>query len=241
MKIHIAICDDEIEICNFFKKELTQILLTKNIPFNINMFLDGEDLCHEMLNTDYDLIFLDIELPKKNGIEIGTYIRDHLNNECVQIAYISSNRTYAMELFESHPINFLVKPISREHLLRLLEKFLRITKIDDKTFNFKAGHQYKKIPLSDILYFTSSGRKVMLVTSSAQYEYYDSLDNVYSIIKNERFIYIHKSYIVNYRFIKNYSYDNVIMSNNQTLPISQSQRKCVRTKYLEITSEVGKL
>lgn len=237
MKINIAVCDDEKEICDYFKKELTEIFLSKNIDFNINIFLNGEDLCDEMLNTNYDLIFLDIELPMKNGIETGKFIRENLYNEYVQIAYISSKKTYAMELFESHPLNFLIKPISHDKLLQLIEKFLLISNIDNKTFKFKAGHQYKKIALSEILYFTSSGRKVIIITLSDTFEYYDTLDNVYSIIKDDRFLYIHKSFIVNYRFIKNYSYDNITMSNNQILSISQSRRKSVRKKYLEITSE----
>ena len=53
-----------------------------------------------MKSNPYDLIFLDIELPRMNGVAVGKYIRESLNNETVQIAYISSKQQYAMDIGE---------------------------------------------------------------------------------------------------------------------------------------------
>ena len=58
------------------------------------------------------------------------------------------------------PINFLVKPLSEKKIENVIDKFLQLNKIDTETFNFKAGHNYYKIPFSDILYFCSNGRKI---------------------------------------------------------------------------------
>ena len=64
------------------------------------MFYDGESLCEYLKSSSsVDLLFLDIELPKCNGVEVGKYIREKLENEETEIIYISSKTNYAMKLF----------------------------------------------------------------------------------------------------------------------------------------------
>ena len=100
MQINIAVCDDEIKICSHVENILINILAHKFFEYNIDVFYSGEALCEEMERTKYDLVFLDIELPKMNGVEIGKYIRDTKNDNITQIVYISSKQEYAMELFK---------------------------------------------------------------------------------------------------------------------------------------------
>lgn len=235
--INIAICDDEREICDYLESALTRILKEKSIHFNIDCYANGEELCEEMKYVSYDLIFLDIELPNINGIGVAKYIRKQLHNEIIQIAYISSKSQYALDLFEARPINFLVKPLSDDELEKIIDTFTLITNNDNKIFTFKFGRTYKKILLSDILYFSSSGRKITIITQTGQFEYYDSLENIYSQTKDCNFLYIHKSFIVNYRFIKIYKYESVIMANDKEIPISQSHRKAIRTAFLELKNK----
>ena len=67
MQIKIAICDDEIKICSHIENMLKYILSQKFLEYDIDVFYSGEALCEEMERTKYDLVFLDIELPKMNG------------------------------------------------------------------------------------------------------------------------------------------------------------------------------
>lgn len=59
----------------------------------------------------FDIVFLDIELPKISGIDIGKKIRDEMHDETTKIVYISGKDSYAMGLFDVRPLNFLIKPI----------------------------------------------------------------------------------------------------------------------------------
>ena len=134
MSFKIAICDDEKVICNSMFNLLQEISKSISICFETDCFTSGEKLCTEMKTTNYDLIFLDIELPKMNGVAVGKHIRENLKNEFVQIAYISSNQEYAMELFEIRPINFLVKPLNYENISKIIDKLLTISEIDTHIF-----------------------------------------------------------------------------------------------------------
>ena len=213
--------------------KLQNLSKSKSVTFEIDCFTSGEELCDEIKHTNYDLLFLDIELPKMNVVAVGQYIRETLKNETIQIAYISSKQEYAMELFEMRPINFLVKPLSDEKIENVIDKFLQLNKIDTETFNFKAGHNYYKIPFSDILYFCSNGRKINIVTLKKEYEFYGSLDNIYSEVKNKKFLFVHKSFLVNFKHIRKYQYEQLTMSDNKIIPVSQSRRKAVRSMFFE--------
>ena len=234
MTYKIAVCDDESVICRTIYDMIKNISKLIDIRFETDCFSSGEELCDEMKSNPYDLIFLDIELPRMNGVAVGKYIRESLNNETVQIAYISSKQQYAMELFESRPINFLIKPITPEKILTIIEKLLKLHAVDTQIFKFKVRQEYIKLPMSEIIYFSSSGRTVTLVSLDKSYTFYDTLEDIYSEIKNRHFLYIHKSFIVNYRYVRQYEYEQVTLLDGTVLPISQPRRKLIRKMILEM-------
>ena len=124
MYIDIAICDDEIAICNQLEQYITDFLTIKEIDFHIDIFTSGDTLLDALSSENYDLIFQDIELSGINGIETAAYIRNTLHNDAVQIVYISAVQSYAMKLFESRPMHFLVKPLTYDAINGVLKTFL---------------------------------------------------------------------------------------------------------------------
>ena len=232
--VKIAVCDDEKIICESLYKILMQISDDMGKKFEIDCFTSGEELCDELKSQTYKLIFLDIELPLMSGLEVGRYIRETLQDETMQIAFISSRQEYAMQLFEIRPINFLVKPISYAQTIKIIDKYFKINRIETGTLRFKKGHELLNVPCFDILYLYSSGRKIHIIAQKENYSFYGSLADIYSEIKNNGFMYVHKSYIVNYRYVKKYEYEKILMVNGYEIPISQSRRKAVRSKFLTI-------
>ena len=69
MDIKIAICDDINEMCVCIENKVEGILKNKSIGYEIDIFNSGEELCRMLDEIRYDLIFLDIEFPKMDGIE----------------------------------------------------------------------------------------------------------------------------------------------------------------------------
>lgn len=235
--IKIAICDDEPAICGQVESILMNLLDKKSIQYEIDVYHGGTGLCQKLETQCYDLLFLDIELPKQNGIEIGQFIRDVLRNEQLQIAYISSNTNYALELFQFRPINFLVKPLTDEKLKQVLDKYLLLSNQQQQLFTYKKKTDYIKVPLQDIIYFESISRKVMIHTTSYTDIFYDTLDSIYSLVKGNQFLFIHKSTIVNCRYIKKLAYEEVTLWDDTILPISQSRRKDIKKMYLQMQKE----
>lgn len=238
MQINVAICDDEIKICSHIENILIDILSHKFLEFDIDAFYSGEALCEEIERIKYDLVFLDIELPKMNGVEIGKYIRETKNDNITQIVYISSQQEYAMELFKVRPIDFLVKPLDEKQLENVIDVYINLNGGMKDTFHYRKGYSSHKVEIFKIMYFVRNNRKVSMFTTDGEEEtFYESLESVYERVKNYGFLFIHKSYIVNYRFIQIMRYDHVVMADNEEFSISQSRRKAIRDKYDRLEEE----
>lgn len=236
-KIRIAICDDEKEISGFLEEHVAKYIRECGRECEIEVFYDGEALCQDMQINEYDLVFLDIELPDITGVDIGRFIREELCNEVVQIAYISAKKQYAMKLFEYRPINFLVKPLKYEDIAKIIDKYFRVTEYNDVLFTYKKKYELYKVKLSDILYLQSQGRTVTIVTMQGTDTFYGSLEKIYSDMKCKKFIFIHKSYVVNYAYITSFEMDSVTLTTGEKLPISQARRKAVNEMLLKLVME----
>jgi DNA-binding LytR/AlgR family response regulator len=170
-----------------------------------------------------------------DGVKVGKYIRETLNNQIIQIAYISSKREYAMELFDYRPINFLIKPLNAEMIKKkVIDKYIALLEKDNYIFTYKKRSEFFKISLSDILYFHNRNRKVTIMTQNGSDEFYDSMEKIYNEVKRYKFLFIHKSIIVNYDYIAKINYTELVMTDGTVFPISQSRRQAVREKFLKI-------
>ena len=98
------------------------------IEMETEFFYSGESLYNAIAKQGYifDLILLDIELMMMNGVQVGQKIREELNNDIVQIVYISGKESYAMELFDIRPLNFLIKPVDRKKWKLRLKRSLKL-------------------------------------------------------------------------------------------------------------------
>lgn len=237
MQIKIAVCDDDIKICSHIEKILMEILTHKSIAYEIDLFYSGEVLCREMEKTKYDLLLLDIELPQMNGVETGKYIRETKNDNITQIVYISSKQEYAMELFAVRPIDFLVKPLKIEQVERVIDVYIKINSEKKDIFRYKKGYSSNKIEVYKIMYFERVNRKANMFTTEGIVTFYESLESIYERLKNHGFLFIHKSYMVNYRYIQKIRYDYVVMTDDKEFPISQSRRKEIRNMYNRLEAE----
>lgn len=232
--LRIAICDDEKIICQQFEDMLFEISNDMHHEIETEVYYSGEEFCKFLLKGNrYDIIFLDIELNEINGVEVGKKIRNELNDEHTQIVYISSKENYAMELFEVRPLNFIIKPIIKGKIESILLTAIKLLEKERRFFEYKNNNVSYSVPIDDILYFESNGRKVNIVLSEETKSFYGKLSTVETQINNNDFIMIHKSYLVNFNYCIEYTYEYVKMSNGEILTISQNNRKAVREKLMQ--------
>lgn len=234
----IAICDDESVICSQIETILLNYSAENNLDIEIQVFYSGEELCKFLKKGEsFDLLFLDIELKLINGIEVGRKIREDLDNQLMQIVYISGKDSYYLDLFEVRPMHFLPKPIDASDIIKDLRLAMKLTDRLGGIFTYKKGQQTYRKAVKEILYFESVNRQVKMVSTDGEELFYGKLDDVFAQVAKYHFMHIHKSYIVNYFHVAKFKYEEVTMSNSDILPISQSRRKAIRELQIRFERE----
>ena len=233
----VGICDDDKILCSLLEAQIQRLsaeLLTK---FEIEVWYSGESLeCDLKKGAELDIIFLDIELLQKNGIEIGAFIRDEMEDTDTHIAYISSKQSYAMELFKMQPLEFLVKPISAARLKEVLERSMKRKKYAESCFEYQRGSRIFRVSVREILYFMSMDKKVLMIKKEGQEEFYGKLKNVMEQLP-AGFLMIHQSYVIHQEYVSEYSYESIKMMNGDVLSVSKPYRKEVRAKIKQYLKE----
>jgi len=238
--IYVAICDDETKIGADLECALIDIFTKLSIKHEVTVFFTGEELCKAIESgSHYDLIFLDIEFAQNeiNGVEVGHIVRDIYNDHMVSIVYISRIKSYAYELFDIQPFNFLVKPLKYEKIDEVIRKYIKISGLWLEDFTYKIGHDAFKVKIKDIVYLESDDKKIILhLANGKKEEFYGSIKEVYQEqLKEFDFLFIHASYIVNYDYVTALKFNQVsLVDCAMPLPISKHRKNEVRECYYEI-------
>lgn len=226
----IGICDDDKELCSGLEEQIYYTAKELSMKVEVEVWYSGESILSDLgKGVQLDLLFLDIELIQKNGISVGRYIRDEMEDIQTHIVYISAKQNYAMQLFRIQPLDFLVKPVSEEQIKEVLVRSIRQKQRLKNCFEYQKGSSVFRIPTKDIVYFMSMDKKIRLVTKNGEEEFYGKLKNIMEVLPAD-FMMIHQSYIVNQLYVSEYSYDCVKMSDGAVLSISKPYRKEIRGK-----------
>ncbi|MCI6203342.1 MAG: LytTR family DNA-binding domain-containing protein [Lachnospiraceae bacterium] len=235
INLKIGICDDDICMASDIEKFVMTYCKMKSLGFDIDTYYSGDRIVKDLEERVYfDILFLDIEMKKMDGVMVGHYIREQLHNDSMLIIYISSYTQYAMELFQIRPMDFLVKPISPQRMYEVLDIAVRLLNRKEISFSYKQGRNFNKILVKEIIYFRAKDREVEMITTNGVICFYEVLGNIYQVLKDHGFFFIHKSYLVNYDYVDEFYYDRLIMVNGECLKIAQGRRKDVRKYQIEM-------
>ena len=195
MKLRCIIIDDEPLARKGIEEELKGIDFLEIIGIAENV-IQANDLT---LALHPDLIFLDIQMPKLTGFD---FLRALTHPPLVII--ITAYSEYALEGFNMNVIDYLVKPVAFERLLRACSKareFYHYSKTTEagqpsEYFFIKCGNKFEKIFLRELNIIEAVDNYVSLHTDSKTYISYLTLKNVEAFLPGTNFIKVHKSFVV---------------------------------------------
>ena len=205
--LYIGICDDDEGVCAELERMLYDYAEQNKIQMDIDIWHRGESLCRFLREKEQE-------------------------NMETAIVYISANSSYAMDLFRVQPTDFLIKPLDKIKVGNVMDRIQKISEVRKGIFEYFVSGYYFKVLYKDILYFSSQNKKVHLVLKDGQKEFNGKLKEIAKKIPGN-FIQIHQSYLINFDYIEECSYESVKMKNGDTIPISQPYRKSVRKQLAE--------
>lgn len=231
----VYICDDDNVQLEELKKCLEKYCLENGRDMDIKAYCSVENMLVDMASEKghIDIFFLDVELGKYNGIEIAERIR--INNKLSEIIFISSYEQYVHDAFRTSPADYIVKPIDVHELDRTLD-WVCEKKDNNRTVKIISERKELNIPVDEIVYIEGNGRKVNVCLNDKQYVVYEKLDDIEKKIKevSQLYIRIHKSYLVNYKYIKNIKSDKITLSDGSELSVSRKYKEEVKQFRIKI-------
>jgi len=227
MKLKCIIIDDEPiarKVLQEFIEEIDYLELTGQAENPVKAM--------SLLNeNDIDIIFLDINMPKINGIDFLKNLR-----LVAKIIMTTAYADYAVEAYGLDVLDYLVKPIAFERFLKACNKAKEAVKLRTTTsdqigkandhFFIKCNNQIEKVFYDDLVYAEAMLNYVMLYTNSKKMMVYVTIKSLEEQLPADIFIKVHKSFIVNINKIKSIE-GNILDIGNEKITISQSLREKV--------------
>ena len=240
--LKIAVVDDVNDVCVLVESLLIKLSKKYGIASEIDVLYSGDELKKQLdMGAFYDVIFLDIEMNGLSGIDVSKYLRETMDNDSMQIVYISGKTEYAVSLFDYDPILFLVKPLDEQIIEKAFNKLIKKLSLHSETFEYNVGSYKYKISKKDICYFQRHGRVIQMHFYSGDEktaEFYSSIEKLAKEFdEKDGFLTIDKSCIINSLHVKEYNYTHVIMDTGKELKIAQPRRKHIREIQLKLELE----
>ncbi|WP_345766711.1 MULTISPECIES: LytTR family DNA-binding domain-containing protein [Chryseobacterium] len=179
--------------------------------------------------NESDLIFLDIQMPELTGINFMKILGDK-KKYILTTAYSE----YALEGYEHHVIDYLLKPVPFERFyksaLKAQERFMMSENKEDTHFFVKSSGQQYRINFKDILYVESIRDYINIKIAEQEYIVLDTLKSMEQQLPRMSFIRIHKSFIVNLHQINNVAGKKVTLISGNEIPVGESYRMNLLTR-----------
>jgi DNA-binding LytR/AlgR family response regulator len=248
-KLKVLILDDEYPA----RKELRYHLEQYDYIQIVGEATNAEEALELIRAVDYSVVFLDIDMPGKNGLQLGEQLKS--SPKPPAIVYVTAYNNYALDAFAVNAVDYLLKPIDPDRLTKALDKvnqvFFRqqntevpqqpepqIAKPSKQPLEMIPVEHNGKILLineTEIIYVFASNDYTYIKTQGKKYLTRFTLKELEIRIKNTQFYRCHRSYLINLKKIKEviplYNGTLTLVVDDQEgskVPVSRSQVKRVR-------------
>ncbi|MGG5315456.1 LytR/AlgR family response regulator transcription factor [Enterococcus sp. AZ072] len=235
--MNIAICDDDLFFCDQIEQCLED-LFQKTCTSEV--FTSGDELlAYIQRHASYFQIYLlDIEMRGTNGVDTAKKIRE-LDLDAL-IIFVTSHKEWVLEAFDVTAFHYVIKPLNKEKFSSILLSAEKFFMKQRKLFHFVVRKQLKTLPITQIEYLESTGRKIRVFTTDKEcHEYYGTLKEAEEKLDLSTFARIHQSYLLNMNYIDVLEEKIVVMKNKNRLPISKRLRSSFLKQYRNYLRMMG--
>lgn len=233
MKIKCVLIDDEplaIKVLENYFANFTDFEV-------IATFTNSLEALDFINSTPVDAVFLDINMPMMTGFELISLIENK-----TKVIITTAFREFAAESYDLDVLDYLVKPIPLPRFIKCINKItteynlknnikVEITKGDSHIF-IKVDKKMMKINIDEILFVEGMKEYIKVVTPDKTYITHKSLTSLSEELPADRFLRIHKSYVIALNKVKSIE-GNRVQIQSYNIPIGRNYSKEVKNKILE--------
>lgn len=223
--LRIAICDDDRYFLNKFQTSLYQFFKSK--AEIIDCFTNPNDLLNS--ESHYNLLFLDIEMPQMNGIDLAR----HYSREDAVIVFVTNRDTLVYDAYNStDSYGFIRKSNIKSDFLSIVRK-LQNTAFSPASLSIKSGANIISVKYKEIIYIEKLVNNVIIHTVRGNYTERNTISNLEKQLSNHCFVRCHIGYLVNLDYITLINSTEITLKNSEKIPLSRRNVKIVKSMFLK--------
>lgn len=240
MKIlKICILDDDTRSFSSYSAAVKSCFQDFGIMVEIDAYSTAASLRNSLTSVYYDVIFLDIDMPKEDGIVFAKSLRKC--GSSIPIVFVTAREERMFEVFSVQPFGFVRKSKFLADLSEVIRLFLSSnydTIADNIMFETQQG--VFQVNAKQIVYIENIVHcQCLHLKDKQELTIRSKMSVLESNLESKGFIRIHKGFIVNYRYIKRIDAAEVILVTGEKLPLSRTQKKKVKSAWLEYGMKKG--
>ena len=228
--INIGICDDN----QTHREELARLSSKALFRYDDVKFCyydSGDAVIREIESGDLDceLLFLDIQMPGRNGLRTASYIRDHLID--VDIIFVTVSTEHVFDGYTYRAFSYLLKPLDEQRLTEELDRYMRLKEKGMECLHVQISGIRVPIFLNRVKYFATEGRKLVArQRGEDDIAFYAKMNDLQETLRDEDFLRCHQSYLVNAKYVDAYSRRELEVGGD-IIPIARRYVEAVRERF----------
>ena len=235
--MRIAICDDEKNIRELIGEKVSALYPEEEIV----LYPSGEELL--LSDKHIDILFLDIQMPGRNGMETARELRKREKDAI--LIFVTAVEEYVFQAFDVGAFHYIVKPIDDvkfSEVLRRAVDELSSKRTQEKTPEEKyvminnAG-VHSKVLIEDIVYAEVFNRKIVIHKLNEAIEYYGKLSDL-EALAGENFFRPHRAYLINFKYVVKYDATTIYLVTGSVFMAKQNYPVFVK-KYMKYNQKRG--
>lgn len=235
MNLNIAVCDDESKEIQLIMTYLKTYEMQYDDNLNISVHNSAASLLRVYTKPHmFHILFLDVEMPDINGLELAERIR-LLPDRKVKIIFISNYPEYMQDSFDVQAFHYLKKPLKYEQFLKIMKRLIQEFKEDvSSRILVEKDESSVLIERSEVLYFEAikgERNRLHLVTLNDEITVKGCLTEFESQLKTMNFILPNRSCLVNMNHVHFIQRNCIILDNNETIPLSRRREKDIKNLF----------
>lgn len=231
--MRIAILDNDLRFSDQLYQKISMGFAKRDWALNCHIFSHPQDLLNSNLGTLH-AVFLDIDMPEMNGLEVASQIRQHYPD--LILVFITAFLQFAPSGYKVSAFRYILKENYIEELDSCLDAIQDKLLDSKETIVVDSKNLQIEIPLRDILYVEGTPyRRVLLHTTEAAspvLECRGKMNDYTERLSGKGFIRLQKSFLVNMSYISKISGYTAQLRNGEILKVSEKDYKAICAEYL---------
>lgn len=229
--LHISICDDEPQIARKMEQIILREMNRINITADIDLFSNGEEFLTQYTIRDDELIFLDIDMPVKTGIDVIRELERLEKNR--NIIVITNHDHLVLESVSYCPFQIIRKMNMEEDIPKAVDRYVKSRKRNAGIIEFSGKGYAHHVNVESIRYLEKYRNHIIVYLADGHFFRIRGNLKEYEIqLSGNGFTRVHTGYIINLLYASSIEKNEVILDGGLRIPISREKLKIVKEQFM---------